>query len=148
MGSNLSLRTKGGVTCRTGKGLAEGGDSRCVGNMQKPKMKVCYGFFAVGRRQMGAVGKRAKLKGRKVSNHLVRCFFDLRIKRLPTMNSTVWRPGGVCGRLPNTPIENVYLVNSPHSLCSHVFLVFGDSCSNFVEGVDDSLLNIWNVASP
>jgi hypothetical protein len=53
---------------------------------------------------MLAVGKRAKMenKGREVSNLPSSCFSDLRIKRLPAMNSAVWRLGGVCACLPNT----------------------------------------------
>jgi hypothetical protein len=38
-------------------------------NMQKPVMKVCCGFFAVCKGQMGVVGKRAKMEKKEEKFH-------------------------------------------------------------------------------
>jgi hypothetical protein len=52
---------------------------------------------------MGKEGKRTKMKnkGKEVSNLPPKCFYNLKIKRLTTMNSAVRRLGGVYGFLPN-----------------------------------------------
>ena len=54
-----------------------------------------FSFFLA---QMGVVGQRAKMenKGREISRMPSTFFSDLRINKLPDMNSGVWSPGGVC----------------------------------------------------